>query len=70
MSDDFAYFGHFVRNTQAMTRDAEVKCLALLLHLSSLMEGWQEGPFKAGFETAIEEAAAYVEHLRAEDPKS
>jgi hypothetical protein len=42
---------------------ADTICLATMLHLVSLTKGFEEGPFKAGFETAIEEAGAYLDSL-------
>jgi hypothetical protein len=45
---------------------ADTICLATMLHLVSLTKGFEEGPFKAGFEMAIEEAGAYLDSL-AED---
>lgn len=45
---------------------ADTICLATMLHLVSLTKGFNDGPFKAGFEMAIEEAGAYLDSL-AED---
>jgi hypothetical protein len=42
---------------------SDVTCLATMLHLVSLTKGFEDGPFKAGFETAIEEAGAYLDGL-------
>lgn len=42
---------------------ADTVCLATMLHLVSLTKGFEEGPFKAGFEMAIEEAGAYLDGL-------
>ena len=45
------------------TFGADTACLAVLLHLVSLLKGFEEGPFKTGFETAIEEAGAYLDSV-------
>lgn len=45
------------------TFGSDANCLAMLIHLASLTKGFEEGPFKAGFESAIEEAGAYLDHL-------
>jgi hypothetical protein len=37
-----------------------------MLHLVSLAGGFEDGPFKAGFEMAIEEAGAYLDGLAAD----
>lgn len=42
---------------------ADTVCLATMLHLVSLTNGYHEGSFKAGFESAIEEAGAYLDSL-------
>ena len=42
---------------------ADTVCLATMLHLVSLVNGIEDGPFKAGFESAIEEAGAYMDGL-------
>lgn len=39
----------------------QVLALAVLLHLSQRAESLIDGPFKVGFEMAIEEAAAYLQ---------
>ncbi len=39
----------------------DAACLAAMLHLVSLIKGFEEGPFKAGFEAAIEEVGAYLD---------
>lgn len=49
--------------TPKETFGSDVNCLAMLLHLASLLKGFKEGPFKVGFETAIEEAGAYLASL-------
>ncbi|HKY85828.1 MAG TPA: hypothetical protein VJL90_03605 [Pseudorhodoplanes sp.] len=45
---------------------ADATCLATMLHLVSLAKGMQDGPFKAGFELAIEEAGAYLDSKAAD----
>lgn len=45
------------------TFGSDANCLAMLLHLTSAIERFDEGPFKQGFEAAIEEAGAYLDHL-------
>lgn len=42
---------------------ADTACLATMLHLVSLTKGFNDGPFKAGFEMAIEEAGAYLDSV-------
>lgn len=49
--------------TPAQTFGPDVIALSLLLHLTSLLKGFEEGPFKAGLETAIEEGGAYLDSL-------
>jgi hypothetical protein len=44
-----------------LNKSADAVVLAVLLHLSERSGGFEEGPFKAGFETAIEEAGAYLD---------
>lgn len=41
----------------------DVTVLAVLLHLAQRSEELNEGPFRAGWESAIEEAGAYLDHL-------
>lgn len=52
--------------TPEETFGADTRCLAMLLHLASRLPHLQDGPFKAGFETAIEEAGAYLDGLHAD----
>ena len=40
---------------------ADAGCLAAMLHLVALTRGFEEGPFKAGFEAAIEEVGAFLD---------
>jgi hypothetical protein len=40
---------------------ADAACLAAMLHLVSLTKGYEDGPFKAGFESAIEEVGAFLD---------
>lgn len=49
--------------TAQETFGADARCLAVLLHLAMLTKGFEDGPFKAGFETAIEEAGAYLDSM-------
>ena len=42
---------------------ADAVVLAVLLHLAERTKGFQEGPFRAGWESAIEEAGAYIDHM-------
>lgn len=49
--------------TMRETFGSDANCLAMLLHLTSLLKGIQDGPYKLGFEMAIEEAGAYLDHL-------
>lgn len=46
---------------------SDATCLATMLHLVSLLKRFDEGPFKAGFQTAIEEAGAYLDSLHHDD---
>lgn len=43
------------------TFGADTVPLAMLLHLVARLDGLVDGPFKSGFETAIDEAAAYLD---------
>ncbi|MBR0875018.1 hypothetical protein JQ633_31990 [Bradyrhizobium tropiciagri] len=45
------------------TFGSDANCLAMLIHLASLTKGMNDGPYKMGFEQAIEEAGAYLDHL-------
>jgi len=49
--------------TMHETFGSDANCLAMLLHLATCIKGYNDGPFKAGFEAAIEEAGAYLDHL-------
>ncbi len=40
---------------------SDVTALAMLLHLAQCTKGFNEGPFRAGWESAIEEAGAYID---------
>lgn len=42
---------------------ADVVVLAVLLHLAKQSKGLHEGPFKAGWDSAIEEAGAYIDTM-------
>ncbi len=42
---------------------SDVTALAMLLHLAQRAAELNEGPFRAGWESAIEEAGAYVDSL-------
>lgn len=42
---------------------SDVTALAMLLHLAERAKELNEGPFRAGWESAIEEAGAYVDSL-------
>src|SRR6185437_16067025 len=42
---------------------SDVTALAMLLHIAQGAEGLSEGPFRAGWEAAIEEAGAYIDSL-------
>lgn len=42
---------------------SDVVVLAVLLHLAERAKELDEGPFRAGWESAIEEAGAYIDSL-------
>jgi hypothetical protein len=42
---------------------SDITVLAVLLHLAEHSKGLNEGPFKAGWESAIEEAGAYIDSM-------
>lgn len=46
---------------------ADAACLAAMLHLVSLTKRFEEGPFKAGFEMAIEEVGAFLDSEAGDD---
>lgn len=41
----------------------DVVILAVLLHLAECAKGYNEGPFRSGWESAIEEAGAYIDEM-------
>lgn len=51
------------KKTAAELFGADVVVLAVLLHLAELSKEFNEGPFKAGWDSAIEEAGAYIDEM-------
>lgn len=49
--------------TAAELFGADVIVLAVLLHLAQRAKELNEGPFRAGWESAIEEAGAYIDEM-------
>lgn len=52
-----------VERTAAELFGPDVIVLAVLLHLAERTKGLNEGPFRAGWESAIEEAGAYIDEM-------
>jgi hypothetical protein len=40
---------------------ADAKCMTMLLHLTTVLKGLEEGSFKTGVEAAVVEAGAYLD---------
>lgn len=51
------------KRTAAELFGADVVVLAVLLHLAEQSKGLTDGPFKAGWDSAIEEAGAYIDSV-------
>lgn len=51
------------KKTAAELFGADVVVLAVMLHLAERSKELKEGPFRAGWESAIEEAGAYIDTM-------